>query len=61
MIGGRAGYEETVTVSSGQTPNDTGTGDGGVNDRDDVLKLGLEDRVKVGRRCQGGETVAIGA
>jgi hypothetical protein len=49
LISGRAGYEETVTVSSGQTPDDTSTGDGGVNDRDDVLELGLEDRVEVGR------------
>ena len=49
MIGGRAGYEETVTVSSVETSDDTGTGDGGVNDRDDVLELGLEDRVEVGR------------
>jgi hypothetical protein len=49
LIGGCAGHEETVTVSSGQTPDDTSTGDGGVNDRDDVLELGLKDRVEVGR------------
>jgi len=48
LVGRRAGYEETVTVPGGQSADDAGTGDGGVDDGDDVLELGLEDRVKVG-------------
>jgi hypothetical protein len=43
LIGGGAGYEKTVTVTGGQTTDDSGSGDSGVDDRDDILELGLED------------------
>jgi hypothetical protein len=49
LVGRGRRYEETVTISSGQTPDDTGTGDGGVDDGNDILELGLEDRVEVCR------------
>jgi hypothetical protein len=32
-----------------QPPDDSGSSDGGVDDRDDAFELGLEDGVEVGR------------
>jgi hypothetical protein len=49
LVGGRGRNEEAVSVSSGQTTDDPGPANSGVNDGDDVGELGLEDRVEVGR------------
>jgi len=58
LVGGGGWDEETVSVSSGQTAYYTRTGDGGVDDGDDIGELGLEDGVEVGRRCERSEAVA---
>lgn len=58
LVGRCGGYEETVTVTSGETTDDSGSGNGGVDNGYHVLKLSLKDRVKVGGRCKGSKTVA---
>ena len=59
LVGRGGGDEETVAVPGGETSDDTGAGDGGVDDGDDVGEFGFEDRVEVCRGAQGGETVAF--
>lgn len=48
LVGGGGWDEETVSVSSGEPTDYTGSGDGGVYDRDDIGEFSLEDGVKVG-------------
>jgi hypothetical protein len=38
-----------VKRTGSQPPDDSGSSDGGVDDRDDAFELGLEDGVEVGR------------
>lgn len=43
----------------GETADDARSGYARVDDRDDIAKLGLESRVKVGAALDGGEAVAV--
>lgn len=49
LVRGRGGDEQAFTVAGGETADDTGAGDGGVADGNDILELGFEDAV--GRSC----------
>jgi hypothetical protein len=57
LIGGGARDKETVTVPSAESTDNTGSGDGGVDDGDDVLKFSFKNGVEVGGGGEGGETV----
>ena len=59
LVGRGGRHEESVSVPGGQTADDARAGDGGVNNGDDIGKLGFEDRVKVRGGAQGGEAVAF--
>ena len=52
------GNKQAMTVAYRQASNYTGTSDGGVDDRDNVTELCLEDRVEVGRGSKGSEAVS---
>lgn len=58
LIGRGGGDEETVSVTRGETADDTSAGDGGVHYGDDVGQLGFEDGVEVRGGGEGGEAVA---
>lgn len=60
LIRRRGRYEEAMSVSGGKSTDNTGAGDGGVDDGDDVLKLRLEDGVEVGGGGEGGKAVTGG-
>lgn len=60
LVGGGCWHQKTLSVSSGQATDDVGTSDGGVDDRDDVLKLGLEDGVEVLGGADGNQAVGVG-
>lgn len=59
LVGRGGGNEESATVTGGEATDDTGSSDGGVDDRDDVLELGLEDGVKVHGAAGGDEGVGV--
>lgn len=59
LVGGGAGNEETMSVTGGETTDDSSAADGGVDDGHDVGELGFKDRVKVCRRSESCETVAL--
>lgn len=52
--------QQALAVAGRQAPDDARAGDGRVADGDDVLQLGLEDRVEVLRRADGDEGVRVG-
>lgn len=43
LVGGRAGDEKTMSVTGGETTNNSGATDGGVNDGHDIGELGFKD------------------
>lgn len=59
LVGGGAGDEETMSVTGGEATDDSSAADGGVDDGYDVGELGFKDRVKVRRRRESCETVAL--
>jgi hypothetical protein len=59
LIGSRCRHQQTVLVSHGQTADNTGSGNGGVADGDDVLEFGLEDGVEVLRGADGDDGVGV--
>lgn len=59
LVGGGAGDEETMSVTSSETTDDSSAADGGVDDGHDIGELGFKDRVKVCRRSESCETVAL--
>ena len=60
LVGGGCWHQQTLPVSGGQATNDVGAGDGAVADWDDVLELGLEDRVEVLGSADGDKSVGVG-
>lgn len=59
MVGGGAGDEKTMSVTGGETTDDSSATDGGVDDGHDIGELGFKDRVEVCRRSESCETVAL--
>lgn len=59
LVGRCRGHKQAILVADGQTPHDTGSGDGGVADGDDVLEFGLEDGVEVLRGADGDDGVGV--
>lgn len=59
LVGGGAGDEKTMSVTGGETTNNSGATDGGVNDGHDIGELGFKDRVEVCRRSESREAVAL--
>lgn len=49
-----------MPVAHTEPANDPGTCDGGVDDRDNVTKLGFERGVEVGGAAWGDEAVGVG-
>ena len=47
LVCGRGGDEEAFLVTSSQSIDDSGSGNGGVADVNDILAFGFEDAVKV--------------
>lgn len=45
LICGGGGNKESVAVADAETANNAGAGNAGVNDRDHILQLGLEDTI----------------
>ena len=60
LVGGGCWDQKTLSVSSGQATDDVGTSDGGVDNWDDVLELGLEDGVEVFGGADGNQAVGVG-
>ena len=60
LVGGGCWDQKTLSVSSGQAADDVGTSDGGVDNWDDVLELGLEDGVEVLGGADGNQAVGVG-
>ena len=46
--------------TSSQSADDSCTGNGSVDDGNDILQFCLEDRVKVGGRCERRQAVSVG-
>ena len=59
LVGGCGGYKKAVSVPCGEAPNDAGTTDGGMDDRDDILELSFECRVEVCRALDCTEGVGV--
>jgi hypothetical protein len=59
LIGSRCRHKQTILVSHGQTADNSGSGDRGVADGDDVLEFGLEDGVEVLRGADGDDGVGV--
>lgn len=49
-----------MPVAYGQATDETSTGDGAVDDGDDIGKFGFEHRVEVGTASDSNETVCVG-
>lgn len=49
-----------MSVTGGETTDDSGATDGGVDDGHDIGELGFKDRVEVCRRSESCETVGVG-
>ena len=60
LVGGGCWDQKTLSVSSGQATDDMSTSDGGVDNWDDVLELGLEDGVEVFGGADGNQAVGVG-
>lgn len=45
LVGGGRGHKETVAVADTETSNDASAGNAGVDDRDHITELGLEDTI----------------
>lgn len=59
LVGSRCRNQQTILVSNDQTAHDTGSGNGGVADGDDVLEFGLEDGVEVLRGADSDDGVGV--
>jgi nitric oxide reductase activation protein len=51
--------KQTILIADGQTADNTGSGNGGVADGDDVLEFGLEDGVEVLRGADCDDSVGV--
>lgn len=60
LVRRRRRHEQPLAVAGREAPDDARARDGRVADGDDVLQLGLEDRVEVLRRADGDERIAVG-
>ncbi len=60
LIGGRVGQQQPVLVADGHAADDARAADAGVDDRDVLGELGLEDRVEILRPADRDQAVRVG-